>query len=45
MEPRGAWLVFGFSGQALFSARFVVQWLVARNLMLLRGNQRAAEAH
>jgi lipid-A-disaccharide synthase-like uncharacterized protein len=25
----GLWLVIGFTGQALFTARFVVQWLVS----------------
>lgn len=28
LSPKG-WLVIGFTGQALFTARFVVQWLVS----------------
>jgi lipid-A-disaccharide synthase-like uncharacterized protein len=27
MKPETFWLVVGFSGQALFSARFVIQWI------------------
>ena len=27
MEPETFWLIFGFGGQAFFSARFLVQWL------------------
>lgn len=29
MEISNLWLVIGFVGQSLFSARFVVQWLVS----------------
>jgi lipid-A-disaccharide synthase-like uncharacterized protein len=29
MESSNLWLVIGFLGQSLFSARFVVQWLVS----------------
>lgn len=29
MEQNVIWLVVGFAGQALFSARFVVQWLTS----------------
>ena len=25
--PEGIWLVIGFSGQAMFSLRFIIQWL------------------
>ncbi|MCF7965971.1 lipid-A-disaccharide synthase N-terminal domain-containing protein [Methylobacter sp. Wu8] len=27
LDKDGVWLVIGFLGQALFSARFIVQWL------------------
>ena len=27
--PRAAWYVFGFAAQALFTARFVVQWIAS----------------
>lgn len=27
MKPETFWLIFGFTGQALFSLRFVIQWL------------------
>jgi lipid-A-disaccharide synthase-like uncharacterized protein len=30
IEP--IWLAIGFAGQALFSARFIVQWLVSERL-------------
>jgi lipid-A-disaccharide synthase-like uncharacterized protein len=30
IEP--IWLVIGFAGQALFSARFIVQWLVSERI-------------
>jgi lipid-A-disaccharide synthase-like uncharacterized protein len=29
MDPSKVWLVVGFLGQACFSARFVVQWIVS----------------
>ena len=27
MKPETVWLIVGFSGQALFSARFLIQWI------------------
>ena len=27
MKPETLWLIVGFSGQALFSARFLIQWI------------------
>ena len=32
MEQNGLWLAVGFAGQALFSARFLVQWLSSERL-------------
>lgn len=29
MDNETIWLIVGFAGQALFSARFIVQWLVS----------------
>jgi len=29
MDNTTVWLVVGFAGQALFSARFVIQWIVS----------------
>lgn len=29
MSNEQIWLIIGFSGQALFSARFLVQWLAS----------------
>lgn len=31
-KDHGVWLVIGFLGQALFSGRFLVQWLVSERL-------------
>jgi lipid-A-disaccharide synthase-like uncharacterized protein len=32
MDIDGGWLILGFLGQALFSARFLVQWLTSERL-------------
>ena len=32
MEPSTAWLVIGLVGQACFSARFLVQWIVSERM-------------
>lgn len=29
MSPKTIWLIIGFLGQALFSARFIIQWLAS----------------
>lgn len=29
MDPTKIWLIVGFCGQALFSARFLIQWIVS----------------
>jgi lipid-A-disaccharide synthase-like uncharacterized protein len=29
MDPSAVWLIVGFLGQACFSARFLVQWIVS----------------
>lgn len=31
-KDNGIWLVIGFLGQALFSARFIVQWLASEKV-------------
>ncbi len=32
VKDHGIWLVIGFLGQALFSARFIVQWLASEKI-------------
>lgn len=32
VKDHGIWLVIGFMGQALFSARFIVQWLASEKI-------------
>lgn len=31
-KDHGAWLVIGFIGQAMFSARFLIQWLASEKV-------------
>lgn len=32
INPKQLWLLVGFSGQALFSARFFIQWLASEKM-------------